>query len=89
MVVAQKETDKSKMESKQYNTFVYLEIDKAKMRVGRSSFDKIYMEAVKYIDSTYGFKVLSDTEKFKEHLTNYYMSAFDIPGFEEWQKNKK
>ena len=74
---------------KQYVTFVSLEIDKAKMRVGRSSFDKIYMEAVKYIDSKYGFKVLSDTEKFKQYLTNYYMSAFDIPEFEEWKKTKK
>ena len=74
---------------KQYITFVSLEIDKAKMRVGRSSFDKIYMEAVKYIDSKYGFKVLSDPDKFKEYLTNYYMSAFDIPEFEEWKQNKK
>ncbi len=73
---------------KQYNTFVSLEIDKAKMRVGRSNFDKIYMEAVKYIDKKYGFKVLSDTEKFKEYLTGYYMSAFDIPSFDEW-KNRK
>ncbi|MCK5808931.1 hypothetical protein KAH37_08110 [bacterium] len=74
---------------KQYVTFVSLEIDKAKMRVGRSSFDKIYMEAVKYIDSKYGFKVLSDPDKFKEYLTNYYMSAFDIPEFEDWKENKK
>ena len=73
---------------KSYRTFVNLEIDKAKMRVGRSNFDKIYMEAVKYIDKKYGFKVLSDSEKFKEHLTNYYISAFDIKSFEEWKKSK-
>jgi hypothetical protein len=73
---------------KSYRTFVSLEIDKAKMRVGRSNFDKIYMEAVKYIDKKYGFKVLSDSEKFKEHLTNYYISAFDILTFEQWKKNK-
>lgn len=73
---------------KSYRTFVSLEIDKAKMRVGRSSFDKIYMEAVKYIDKKYGFKVLSDSEKFKEHLTNYYISAFDIKTFDEWKKTK-
>lgn len=73
---------------KSYRTFVSLEIDKAKMRVGRSNFDKIYMEAVKYIDKKYGFKVLSDSEKFKEHLTNYYISAFDIKTFEEWKKSK-
>ncbi|MGI6395608.1 MAG: hypothetical protein ACOX2F_12940 [bacterium] len=74
---------------KSYRTFVSLEIDKAKMRVGRSNFDKIYMEAVKYIDKKYGFKVLSDSEKFKEYLTNYYISAFDIPTFEIWQKTKE
>lgn len=73
---------------KSYRTFVSLEIDKAKMRVGRSNFDKIYMEAVKYIDKKYGFKVLSDSEKFKEHLTNYYISAFDIKSFDEWKKRK-
>lgn len=73
---------------KSYRTFVNLEIDKAKMRVGRSNFDKIYMEAVKYIDKKYGFKVLSDSEKFKDHLTNYYISAFDIKSFEEWKKSK-
>ncbi len=73
---------------KSYRTFVSLEIDKAKMRVGRSNFDKIYMEAVKYIDKKYGFKVLSDSEKFKEYLTNYYISAFDIPTFETWKKTK-
>ena len=73
---------------KSYRTFVNLEIDKAKMRVGRSNFDKIYMEAVKYIDKKYGFKVLSDSDKFKEYLTNYYISAFDIKTFEEWKKNK-
>jgi hypothetical protein len=73
---------------KSYRTFVSLEIDKAKMRVGRSNFDKIYMEAVKYIDKKYGFKVLSDSEKFKEYLTNYYISAFDIPTFESWKKTK-
>ena len=73
---------------KSYRTFVSLEIDKAKMRVGRSNFDKIYMEAVKYIDKKYGFKVLSDSEKFKEYLTNYYISAFDILTFEQWKKNK-
>ncbi|HNW81448.1 MAG TPA: hypothetical protein PKG52_01025 [bacterium] len=73
---------------KSYRTFVNLEIDKAKMRVGRSNFDKIYMEAVKYIDKKYGFKVLSDSEKFKEHLTSYYISAFDIKSFEEWKKSK-
>lgn len=73
---------------KSYRIFVNLEIDKAKMRVGRSNFDKIYMEAVKYIDKKYGFKVLSDSEKFKEHLTNYYISAFDIKSFEEWKKSK-
>ncbi|MBP7434460.1 hypothetical protein KA996_13030 [bacterium] len=73
---------------KSYRTFVSLEIDKAKMRVGRSNFDKIYMEAVKYIDKKYGFKVLSDSEKFKEYLTNYYISAFDIPTFEAWKKTK-
>lgn len=71
---------------KSYRTFVNLEIDKAKMRVGRSNFDKIYMEAVKYIDKKYGFKVLSDSDKFKEYLTNYYISAFDIPAFETWKK---
>jgi len=73
---------------KSYRTFVSLEIDKAKMRVGRSNFDKIYMEAVKYIDKKYGFKVLSDSEKFKEYLTNYYISAFDIKVYEEWKKSK-
>lgn len=73
---------------KSYKTFVSLEIDKAKMRVGRSNFDKIYMEAVKYIDKKYGFRVLSDQEKFQEYLTNYYISAFDIPTFEEWKKTK-
>lgn len=73
---------------KSYRTFVHLEIDRAKMRVGRSNFDKIYMEAVKYIDKKYGFKVLSDSEKFKEHLNNYYISAFDIIGFDEWKKRK-
>jgi hypothetical protein len=73
---------------KSYRTFVHLEIDRAKMRVGRSNFDKIYMEAVKYIDKKYGFKVLSDSEKFKEHLSNYYISAFDIIGFDEWKKRK-
>jgi len=73
---------------KSYRTFVHLEIDRAKMRVGRSNFDKIYMEAVKYIDKKYGFKVLSDSEKFKEHLNNYYISAFDIIGFNEWKKRK-
>jgi hypothetical protein len=73
---------------KSYRTFVSLEIDKAKMRVGRSNFDKIYMEAVKYIDKKYGFKVLSDSEKFKEYLTNYYISAFDIPTFEAWKKTR-
>ena len=73
---------------KSYRTFVSLEIDKAKMRVGRSNFDKIYMEAVKYIDKKYGFKVLSDSEKFKEYLTNYYISAFDIPTFDAWKKTK-
>lgn len=73
---------------KSYRTYVSLEIDKAKMRVGRSNFDRIYMEAVKYIDKKYGFKVLSDSEKFKEHLTSYYISAFDIKSFEEWKKNK-
>ena len=73
---------------KSYRTFVNLEIDKAKMRVGRSNFDKIYMEAVKYIDKKYGFKVLSDSDKFKEYLTNYYISAFDIKTFDEWKKNK-
>ncbi len=73
---------------KSYRTFVSLEIDKAKMRVGRSNFDKIYMEAVKYIDKKYGFKVLSDSEKFKEYLTNYYISAFDIPTFDSWKKTK-
>jgi hypothetical protein len=69
---------------KAYSTFVSLEIDKAKMRVGRSNFDKIYMEAVKYIDKKYGFKVLSDSEKFKEYLNQYYISAFDIKTFDEW-----
>ena len=73
---------------KSYKTFVSLEIDKAKMRVGRANFDKIYMEAVKYIDKKYGFKVLSDSDKFKEYLTNYYISAFDIPTFENWKKSK-
>ena len=73
---------------KSYKTFVSLEIDKAKMRVGRANFDKIYMEAVKYIDKKYGFKVLSDSDKFKEYLTNYYISAFDIPTFENWKKTK-
>lgn len=73
---------------KSYKTFVSLEIDKAKMRVGRANFDKIYMEAVKYIDKKYGFKVLSDSDKFKEYLTNYYISAFDIPSFENWKKSK-
>lgn len=73
---------------KAYNTYVSLEIDKAKMRVGRSNFDKIYMEAVKYIDKKYGFKVLSDSEKFKEYLTQYYVSAFDIASYEEWKKTK-
>ena len=72
---------------KAYATFVSLEIDKAKMRVGRSNFDKIYMEAVKYIDKKYGFKVLSDSEKFKEYLNQYYISAFDIKTFDEWKKN--
>ncbi len=72
---------------KAYLTFVSLEIDKAKMRVGRSNFDKIYMEAVKYIDKKYGFKVLSDSEKFKEYLNQYYISAFDIKTFDEWKKN--
>ncbi len=70
---------------KSYRTFVALEIDKAKMRVGRSNFDKIYMEGVKYIDKKYGFKVLSDSEKFKDYLNQYYISAFDIPTFEEWK----
>lgn len=73
---------------KSYRTFVNLEIDKAKMRVGRSNFDKIYMEAVKYIDKKYGFKVLSDSDKFKEYLTNYYISAFDIKTFDQWKKDK-
>jgi hypothetical protein len=73
---------------KSYRTYVSLEIDKAKMRVGRSNFDKIYMEAVKYIDKNFGFKVLSDSEKFKEYLTSYYISAFDIKTFEEWKKHK-
>lgn len=73
---------------KSYRTFVNLEIDKAKMRVGRSNFDKIYMEAVKYIDKKYGFKVLSDSDKFKEYLTNYYISAFDIKTFDQWKKTK-
>ena len=73
---------------KSYKTFVSLEIDKAKMRVGRANFDKIYMEAVKYIDKKYGFKVLSDSDKFKEYLTNYYISAFDIPTVENWKKSK-
>lgn len=73
---------------KSYRTFISLEIDKAKMRVGRSNFDKIYMEAVKYIDKKYGFKVLSDSEKFKEYLTQYYISAFDIPSYEQWRKTK-
>lgn len=73
---------------KSYRTFVHLEIDRAKMRVGRSNFDKIYMEAVKYIDKKYGFKVLSDSEKFKEHLSNYYISAFDIISYDEWKKRK-
>ena len=58
------------------------------MRVGRSNFDKIYMEAVKYIDKNFGFKVLSDSDKFKEYLTSYYISAFDIKTFEEWKKDK-
>ena len=49
---------------KAYRTFVSMEIDKAKMRVGRSNFDKIYMEAVKYIDKKYGFNAVSYT-----HLT--------------------
>ncbi len=74
--------------AKSYRTFVSMEIDKAKMRVGRSNFDKIYMEAVKYIDKKYGFKVLSDQERFREYLTQYYISAFDIPSFEEWKKSK-
>ena len=73
---------------KSYRTYVSLEIDKAKMRVGRSNFDKIYMEAVKYIDKNFGFKVLSDSDKFKEYLTSYYISAFDIKTFEEWKKEK-
>jgi hypothetical protein len=73
---------------KSYMTYVSLEIDKAKMRVGRSNFDKIYMEAVKYIDKKYGFQVLSDSEKFKEYLTQYYISAFDISNFDEWKKTK-
>ncbi len=73
---------------KSYRTYVNLEIDKAKMRVGRSNFDKIYMEAVKYIDKNFGFKVLSDSDKFKEYLTSYYISAFDIKTFEEWKKDK-
>ncbi len=71
---------------KAYNTFVSLEIDKAKMRVGRSNFDRIYMEAVKYIDKRYGFQILSNNEKMKEYLTQYYVSAFDIPSFEEWKR---
>lgn len=71
-----------------YKTFVNMEIDKAKMRVGRSNFDKIYMEAVKFIDKKYGFSVLSDSEKFKKHLMEYYISAFDIMGFEQWKKQK-
>ncbi len=75
--------------AKQYKTFVAMEIDKAKMRVGRSSFDKIYMEAVKYIDKKYGFSVLSDSEKFKDYLTQYYISAFDILTFNEWKKTKE
>lgn len=74
---------------KQYKTFVAMEIDKAKMKVGRSNFDKIYMEAVKYIDKKYGFSVLSDSEKFKDYLTQYYISAFDILTFDEWKKNKE
>lgn len=74
--------------AKSYRTFVSMEIDKAKMRVGRSNFDKIYMEAVKYIDKKYGFKVLSDQERFREYLTQYYISAFDIPSFDEWKKSK-
>lgn len=73
---------------KAYRTFVSMEIDKAKMRVGRSNFDKIYMEAVKYIDKKHGFKVLSDQERFREYLTQYYISAFDIPDFEAWKKTK-
>ncbi|HNT28454.1 MAG TPA: hypothetical protein PKH10_09775, partial [bacterium] len=73
---------------KAYRTFVSMEIDKAKMRVGRSNFDKIYMEAVKYIDKKHGFKVLSDQERFREYLTQYYISAFDIPDFEAWKKAK-
>jgi len=72
--------------AKSYRTFVSLEVDKAKMRIGRSNFDKIYMEAVKYIDKKHGFKVLSDNELLKEYLTDYYISAFDIPTFEEWKK---
>ncbi len=73
---------------KAYRTFVSMEIDKAKMRVGRSNFDKIYMEAVKYIDKKYGFKVLSDQERFREYLTQYYISAFDIPNYDNWKKTK-
>ncbi len=73
---------------KSYKTFVSMEIDKAKMRVGRSNFDKIYMEAVKFIDKKYGFSVLSDSEKFKRHLMEYYISAFDIMDFEQWKKQK-
>jgi hypothetical protein len=73
---------------KAYRTFVSMEIDKAKMRVGRSNFDKIYMEAVKYIDKKYGFKVLSDQERFREYLTQYYISAFDIPNYDNWKKAK-
>ena len=73
---------------KSYKTFVSLEIDKEKMSFGRANFEKIYMEAVKYIDKKYGFKVLSDSDKFKEYLTNYYISAFDIPTFENWKKSK-
>jgi len=74
---------------KAYNTFVSLEVDKAKMRVGRTNFDKIYMEAIKYIDKTHGFMILSDSDKLKEHLVEYYISAFDIPTFDEWKAKQK
>lgn len=70
---------------KTYKTFLSLEIDRTKMRIGKSNFDKIYIEAVKYIDKKYGFQTLSNNEKMQEYLTQYYISAFDILSFEEWK----